>query len=65
MDAQSALLTKIDKQRGQPSKRSVALYLPVVAALDPPLRVEPELIDRLRVHSEAGRKYTGSGAHLG
>jgi 5,10-methylenetetrahydromethanopterin reductase len=36
------------------AKRSVALYLPVVAALDPTVTVEPELIDRLRVHSERG-----------
>jgi 5,10-methylenetetrahydromethanopterin reductase len=32
------------------ARRSVALYLPVVAPLDPTLTVEPELVDRLREH---------------
>ena len=36
------------------AKRSVVLYLPVVATLDPTVSVEPELINRLRVHSERG-----------
>jgi 5,10-methylenetetrahydromethanopterin reductase len=33
------------------ARRSVALYLPVVAALDPTVQVEPELIARLQVLS--------------
>src|SRR5690606_14586533 len=32
------------------ARRSVALYLPVVAPLDPTVNIEPELIDRLRQH---------------
>jgi 5,10-methylenetetrahydromethanopterin reductase len=42
----------IDEDRDaarQAARRSVALYLPVVAALDPTVQVEPELIARLRV----------------
>lgn len=41
----------IDEDRGQArhaARRSVALYLPVVAPLDPTLQIEPELITRLR-----------------
>ena len=33
------------------ARRSVALYLPVVAALDPSASVEPELIERVRSHT--------------
>ncbi len=36
------------------ARRQVALYLPVVAPLDPTVAVEPELIDRLRGRVEAG-----------
>ncbi|GAB4477030.1 MAG: 5,10-methylenetetrahydromethanopterin reductase [Anaerolineae bacterium] len=36
------------------ARRQVALYLPVVAPLDPTIAVEPELIDRLRGRVEAG-----------
>jgi len=32
------------------ARRAVALYLPVVAALDPTVQVEPALIERLRLH---------------
>ncbi len=42
----------IDEDREQAraaARRSVALYLPVVAPLDPTVEVEPELINRLRV----------------
>ncbi len=38
------------------AKQSVALYLPVVAALDPTVQVELELIDRLRLHINNGDK---------
>lgn len=34
----------------QTARRSVALYLPVVAPLDPTLQVEPELMERIRLH---------------
>lgn len=47
----------IDADREQAraeARRSVALYLPVVAALDPTVTVEPELIDRIREHFNAG-----------
>lgn len=33
----------------QAARRSVALYLPVVAPLDPTVQVEPELIERLQI----------------
>jgi 5,10-methylenetetrahydromethanopterin reductase len=36
------------------ARRSVALYLPVVAPLDPTVQVEPELVARLRAHADAG-----------
>jgi 5,10-methylenetetrahydromethanopterin reductase len=41
----------IDPDRGQAremARRAVALYLPVVAPLDPTIQVEPELIERLQ-----------------
>ncbi len=37
-------------QARQAARRAVALYLPVVAALDPTVSIDPELIDRLREH---------------
>ncbi len=46
-------VTVVDEDRQaarQAARRSVALYLPVVAPLDPTLSVEPELIERLRDH---------------
>src|SRR5690606_12002994 len=50
----------IDPDRGQAremARRAVALYLPVVAPLDPTLQIEPELIERLqslvKQHDEA------------
>lgn len=36
------------------ARRSVALYLPVVAPLDPTIDVEPELVERLRAASNVG-----------
>lgn len=44
-------VTVVDEDRAQAraaARRSVALYLPVVAPLDPTISVEPELIARLR-----------------
>jgi 5,10-methylenetetrahydromethanopterin reductase len=38
------------------AKRSVALYLPVVAPLDPTVSVDPELIDRVRILNERDEK---------
>lgn len=49
-------VTVVDEDREQAralARRSVALYLPVVAGLDPTLQVEPELIDRLRELADA------------
>ncbi|GAB4508679.1 MAG: glucose-6-phosphate dehydrogenase (coenzyme-F420) [Anaerolineae bacterium] len=43
----------VDEDRVQArmaARRSVALYLPVIAGLDPTFHVEPELLERLRVH---------------
>ena len=37
------------------ARRSVALYLPVVAPLDPTVTVEPELVTRLQKAVEADR----------
>jgi 5,10-methylenetetrahydromethanopterin reductase len=36
------------------ARRAVALYLPVVAPLDPTVTVEPELIERLKQHADRG-----------
>ncbi|MEO8612889.1 MAG: LLM class flavin-dependent oxidoreductase [Chloroflexota bacterium] len=38
------------------AKRAVALYLPVVAPLDPTVNVDPELMARLRLHNERDEK---------
>jgi 5,10-methylenetetrahydromethanopterin reductase len=46
-------VTVVDEDRDQAralARRSVALYLPVVAPLDPSLQIEPEFIERLRQH---------------
>jgi len=44
-----------DRELGrEAAKRAVALYLPVVAPLDPTLSIEPELITRMRQYSERG-----------
>lgn len=43
------------------ARRSVALYLPVVAPLDPTVQVEPELVERLRAHADR-HKYDQAGA---
>ncbi len=46
-------VTVIDADRGRArlaARRAAALYLPVVAPLDPTVRVEPELLDRIRTH---------------
>lgn len=41
-----------DRQRArQTARREVALYLPVVAALDPTVTLEPGLVDRLQQHA--------------
>lgn len=49
-------VTVIDEERErarQAARAAVALYLPVVAPLDPTVSVEPELIARLKRHVEA------------
>jgi 5,10-methylenetetrahydromethanopterin reductase len=46
-------VTVVDEDREQAraaARRSVALYIPVVAPLDPTLQIDPELIIRLRQH---------------
>jgi len=51
-------VTVVDEDRDRAraaAKREVALYLPVVAPLDPTVEVEPELMTRLRVAVEAQR----------
>jgi 5,10-methylenetetrahydromethanopterin reductase len=50
-------VTVIDEDREsarEAVRRSVALYLPVVAPLDPSVNVEPELIQRIQSHTERG-----------
>jgi 5,10-methylenetetrahydromethanopterin reductase len=41
-------------QARQAARRSVALYLPVVAPLDPTVSVEPELMERVQMHVNYG-----------
>jgi len=41
-------------------RRAAVLYLPVVAPLDPTVQVEPELIERLRAHANAGEWDAGA-----
>ncbi|MBL8144865.1 MAG: LLM class flavin-dependent oxidoreductase [Anaerolineae bacterium] len=51
-------VTVVDEDREQAraaARRAVALYLPVVAPLDPTLTVEPELIHRIREAVRANR----------
>ncbi len=58
-------VTVIDEDRGQAreaARRAVALYLPVVAPLDPTVTVEPDLIARLKTHVEQGE--TAAAARL-
>lgn len=46
-------VTVVDDDRNRArdaARRAVALYLPVVAPLDPTIQIEPELIERLRQH---------------
>ncbi len=48
-------VTVVDEDRAaarRAARRSAALYLPVVAPLDPTVQVEPDLIARLRMHVE-------------
>lgn len=45
------------------ARREVALYLPVVAALDPTLAIDPALIDRLRTAAER-HDYTAAAADI-
>lgn len=50
-------VTVIDEDRDaarRAARQAVALYLPVVAPLDPTVQVEPERVDRLRAASNAG-----------
>lgn len=50
-----------DRERArQTVRREVALYLPVVAALDPTVQLDPELTDRLNAHA-AKAEYDAAG----
>lgn len=52
----------VDRDRARAAaRRSVALYLPVVAPLDPTVQVEPELIERLKSLVEANDTETAAG----
>lgn len=42
------------------ARRAVALYLPVVAPLDPTVQVEPALIERLKHHADRGEYDAGA-----
>jgi 5,10-methylenetetrahydromethanopterin reductase len=42
------------------ARRAVALYLPVVAPLDPTVEVEPALIERLKQHADRGEFEAGA-----
>lgn len=44
------------QQARQEARRSVALYLPVIAALDPTLQIEPELLKRIELHVNRDEK---------
>lgn len=51
-----------DRERARAAaRRSVALYLPVVAPLDPTVQVEPELIERLKALVEANDTEAAAG----
>ncbi len=52
-------VTVIDEDRQaarEAVRRAVALYLPVVAPLDPTVQVEPELMQRIQTHVERGEQ---------
>lgn len=54
----------IDEDRVQArraARHEVALYLPVVAGLDSTLTVEPELINRMRMHVNRGDRESAAG----
>jgi 5,10-methylenetetrahydromethanopterin reductase len=56
-------VTVVDDDRDQAravARHEVALYLPVVAPLDPTLSVEPELIAQLKLHVEQGDKVSAA-----
>lgn len=56
-------VTVVDVDREQAraaARRSVALYLPVVAPLDPTIEVEPDLIQRLQTLSNSGNLNTAA-----
>ena len=44
------------------ARQTVALYLPVVAPLDPTVAVKPELVERVKQHADRGE--FGQGARL-
>ena len=67
-------VTVVDEDRAaarQAAREAAVLYLPVVAPLDPTLKIEPELVERLRGHADLaswiGGRRAGSqrAAHSG
>lgn len=48
------------EQARQLARREVALYLPVVAKLDPTVQLDPELVERLKVHADR-HEYDAAG----
>lgn len=56
-------VTVADEDRAvarQAAREAAVLYLPVVLSLDPTVKVEPELIERLRLHSDRGEVKEGA-----
>jgi 5,10-methylenetetrahydromethanopterin reductase len=57
-------VTVVDEDREaarMAARRAAALYLPVVAGLDPTVSLEPELVERLRQHVNRGQLDVASG----
>ena len=56
-------VTVVDEDRAaarQAAREAAVLYLPVVAPLDPTLKIEPELVERLRGHADRGEAKEGA-----
>lgn len=57
-------VTVVDEDRAAArrlARREVALYLPVIAGLDPTFAVEPDLLERMRRHVNAGETQRAAG----
>jgi 5,10-methylenetetrahydromethanopterin reductase len=56
-------VTVVDEDRAaarQAAREAAVLYLPVVAPLDPTVKIEPELVERLRGHADRGEAKEGA-----